>query len=65
MATKPHRPKRGESALSLLDAAIDGLNLVKELSSATPAKAIFGTVTVLLTMIKVYFLFFGDEMPQS
>ena len=47
---------KGRSALlSALNVAIDGLNLGKEISSATPAKAVFGTLGVLLVMIKVGF----------
>ena len=48
--------KRRESALSLLNVAIEAMNLAKEASSGTPAKAIFGSVSILLTMIVVRFL---------
>ena len=58
------RQKRRESALSLLDAAIEAMNLAKEISSVTPGKAIFGTVSILLTMIKVGFLLFSDGTFQ-
>ena len=37
----------------LLDVAIEALNLAKEISSVTPAKAVFGSVSVILTMIRV------------
>jgi len=50
------RPKGRENALSALNVAIDGLNLAKELSSITPATAVFGSVSILLTMIRVSFL---------
>ena len=46
--------KRREIALSSLNMAIETLNLAKEISSITPAKAVFGAVSVILTMIKVY-----------
>ena len=36
--------------------AIQAMNLAKEISSVTPAKAVFGSVSVLLTMIRVCFL---------
>ena len=53
--------KRQENAISLLNVAIETLNLAKEVSSATPAKAVFGSVSVLLTMIKVRLRpFYGD-----
>ena len=56
MANKYRRPKGRDGVTSGLNMAIDGLNLAKELSSITPAKAVFGTVAILLTMIKVSFL---------
>ena len=49
------RPSR-ESVISTLNVTIEAMNLAKEISSVTPAKAVFGSVSVLLTMIKVRFL---------
>ena len=54
MDARPHR-RRGSGALPLLNAAIETMNLAKELSSVTPAQALFGSVSVILTMIKVGF----------
>ena len=45
--------RRRDGALSVLNAAIEAMNLAKEVSSATPAKAIFGSVSVILSVIKV------------
>ena len=59
-ANSRHEPQ--ENTLSVLNAAIEAMNLAKELSSATPAKAVFGTVSVLLTMIKVHFLHISDDL---
>jgi hypothetical protein len=53
MDTSPQRPKGQSGALSALDVAIEGLNIAKEVSSITPAKAVFGSVIVLLVMIRV------------
>jgi len=53
MATEPQRPKGRENAVSLLNVAIDTMDLAEKISSITPAKAVFATVSVLLTMIKV------------
>ena len=53
MATKSQRPKGRENTVSLLNAAIDAMNIAEKISSNTPAKAVFATVSVLLTMIKV------------
>jgi hypothetical protein len=50
------RPKGRDGALSALNVAIEGLNLAKEISSVAPAKAVFGSVSVLLVMIKVSIL---------
>ena len=49
------RQERKDDALSLLDVAIETVNLAKEIASITPAKAVFGTTGVLLKMIKVRF----------
>lgn len=49
----------------LPELAIDGLNLEKEVSSPTPANAVFGSVAVLLTTIWVRFLRFCDGTFQT
>ena len=56
MAADAQQQKRRDIALSSLNAAIETLNLAKEISSITPAKAVFGSVSVILTTIKVCFL---------
>ena len=53
MDTKSQRPKPRDSALSSLNVAIEALDLAKEISCISPAKAVFGSVIVLLTMIRV------------
>ena len=55
MDARLQQPKRQDNALSLLNAIIEVSNLAKELSSPTPAKAIFGSVGAILTMIRVRF----------
>jgi len=65
MAAKSQRPKGRDGALSSLNVAIDGLNLAKEISSITPAKAVFGSVAILLTMIRASFLLFRHEIFQA
>jgi len=62
MTDESHRPKGRDGVLSSLDVAIDGLNLAKEISSITPAKVVFGSVAILLTMIRVSFLLFHEGM---
>ena len=53
MDRNAQRQKRRENVLSLLDVAIETLTLAKEVSSITPAKAVFGSVSTILTMIRV------------
>ena len=57
MDTKSQRPwarlKERESSLSALNVAIEATDLAKELSSITPAKDIFDSVSVTLTMLRV------------
>ena len=53
------RPKHRDSALPLLNAAIEAMNLAKEVSCMTPAKALFGSVSIILTMIRVRFRLFA------
>lgn len=55
MAGKSQRPKGQDDALSLLNVAIDGLNLAKEVLSVAPTRAAFG-VAGDLTLIRVGFL---------
>jgi len=47
------QPKRQDKILSSLNIAIEVLSLAKEASSITPAKAVFGSVSIILTMIRV------------
>ena len=62
MGPKPQR--RRDAALSSLNVAIEAVNLAKEISSITPAKAVFGSISIVLTMIKVGFLLIRGQ-PQA
>ena len=55
MDPNPQQRKRQENTLSLLKVAIEAVNLAKEVSGPTPAKAVFGSVSILLSMIRVCF----------
>ena len=55
MNTKSKKSKRRDDVLSSLNVVIEGLNIAENLSSITPAKAVFSTVSVVLTMIRVSF----------
>ena len=66
MATNTRRPKGRVGLVSALNAAIEALNHAKEISSINPAKAAYGSVSVLLTMISVRSpLSCGDELPAD
>ena len=56
------RPKRQDGVVTSLNIAIEAMNLAKEASSVTPAKAVFGVVSILLTMIKVRLIFCDGEL---
>ena len=56
MIPKSQRPKGRDGVLSSLNMAIDALNRAKEVSSITPAKAVFGSASNLLTLVRVSFL---------
>ena len=62
MKAESQQPKEREGIISALTAAIEAMNLAKEISSITPAKAVFGSVSVILTMIKVSLLFFVSRL---
>jgi hypothetical protein len=61
----PNPQRRRDGGLLLLNAAIEAMTLAKEVSSATPAKAIFGSVSVILVMIRVRFLLVRPDKPQA
>jgi hypothetical protein len=53
MASNAQKQERRDIVLSSLNAVIEASNLAKELCSITPAKPVFGSFSVILTMIKV------------
>lgn len=55
MEIKSQRLKERDGVLLSLNAAIEVLNLAKELSCISSATAAFGSVSALLTMIRVHF----------
>ena len=62
MDANSKRQKRKENALSLLDVAIEALNLAKDVCGIPPAQAVFGSVSILLTMIRVRSPLFSDDL---
>ena len=65
MADKSQRRKGGGKVIPALNMAIDGLNIAKEATSTTPVNPVFGSVAVLLTMIRVSSFLFRDEMCEA
>jgi len=62
MEAEFQQPNEREGAISALNAAVEDLNLARETSSIPPAKAVFGSVVVLLTLIRVFFLLFRYDL---
>ena len=65
MANKSQQPKEREGAISALNVAIEALNLAKDISSIAPAKAVFGSVSVVLAMIRVGSFLFVDRLKPE
>ena len=57
--------QRRDVTLSSLNAAIEAMNLAKEVLSMTPAKAAFGSVSVILVMIRVSSLLANFDQRQA
>ena len=64
-ATGSKPQKRRENALSLLDVAIGALNLAKDVCGIPPAQAVFGSVSILLSMIRVRFPPPSDDLFRT
>ena len=63
MKPESQRPKEREHTISTSNTAIEAIGLAKEISSSAPAKVVFGSVVVVLTMIRVSFLpVFVDQL---
>ena len=55
------KQKSRDNTLTLLNAAIEAMNLAKEIVSVTPAKVVFGSAGILLSMIRVRLPRFCDD----
>ena len=65
MDANQQRPRGRDGALSSLNVAIDALNLAKDIVDIAPARAAFGSVIALLTMIRVHFFPSCDDGLQA
>lgn len=61
MAANSRRSKGRDGVISSLDVTIEALNLAKEMAGIAPAKAVFGSVSALLIMIRVRSFPFRDD----
>lgn len=62
MEANSRRQRGRDNSLSSLSVAIETLNLAKDISCITPARAVFGSVSSILTMIRVRFFLFRNEL---
>jgi len=66
MDRQAQRQRRRDNFLSSLDTTITALNLAKEISAITPAKAVFGSASAVLTMIRASFpLVYFDRLQAE
>ena len=54
MTSKSQQPEARDGTLSTLNVAIDVMNFAKGVSVIAPAQAVFGSVSAILTMIRVH-----------
>ena len=64
MKTESQQPKEREGTAEGLNAAIEATNLAEKVSSIAQAKAVFGSVNTLLTLIGVCFLLLCQGLLQ-
>ena len=65
MKAESHQPEGPKGPIEALIAAIsETTNLADKVSSIPPAKIIFGSVTALLTLIRVYSLLLCHDLLQ-
>jgi len=65
MRAESHQPEGSEGPIDPLIAAIsETTNLANKVPCIPPAKIIFGSVTALLTLVKVCFLSLCYNLPQ-
>jgi len=62
MKAESQRPKEREDAVEALNAAIKAIDLAEKASCIAPAKTVFGSASILLTLIKVCFPFFRQHL---
>ena len=64
MEAESKQPKGREETISPLNAAIEAMDLAEKISTITPAKTVFGSVSTLLMSIRVCFLLFCGDLHR-
>jgi len=64
MKAQSQRPKEREDAIEALNAAIKAADLAEKASCIAPAKTAFGSVSILLRLIRVCFPSFRQDLPR-
>jgi len=64
MKVESQKPKGREDVIEELNATIETTTLAEKVSSIPPAKIAFGSVVILLTLIRVCFPFFCQDLLQ-
>jgi len=64
MKTESQKPKGREDVIEELNATIETTTLAEKVSTIPPAKIVFGSVVILLTLIRVSFSFFCQDLLQ-
>ena len=62
MEIESKKPRGRETAISALNAAVEAMNLAEKISTITPAKTVFRSVGILLTLIVVCFLLSCNDL---
>lgn len=64
MEIDSQRPEGREGGILALNAAVEAMNLAEKTSSTALPKTVFGSVSILLTLIRVCFPLFYNGLPQ-
>lgn len=62
MEAEFQQPTGREAAISALNAAVEVMNLAEKNSTITPVKTVFGSVSTILTLVRVCFLLSCNDL---
>jgi len=65
MKAESQQPKGREGVIEELNTAIEATTLAEKASPIAPAKIVFGSVGILLTQIRVCFLYLCNDLLQA